>query len=305
MSDFIKSLPAWSGSTFTKKLNSQVPPILDPTKVSLPKPFVAIVTGSSRGIGSGIAKCFALAGATGLILTARTPGSCQKTLEECRRVSPHADELKIETFYGDNGDETHAKSIADIIKQDFDGNLNFLANNAGFLLVDSTAFNKVAEINNSNIEAMTQTCYIGRFYMIKHLMPYLLAGPPNKTRAIANISSIGGHVSGPLGYSISCLATNRLSQRVDESYADQGVCCYAVHPGAVWSDGPKEGLPERMRDFSKDSQDLCGSFLVWLVKERRQWLSGRYVDATWDVEELVQREKEIIEGDKLKMRMVV
>ncbi|KAF2168506.1 hypothetical protein M409DRAFT_21255 [Zasmidium cellare ATCC 36951] len=305
MSDFIKSLPSWAGTTFTKKTNSQVPPILDPTKVTLPKPFVAIVTGSSRGIGSGIAKCFAQAGATGLILTARTQGSCAKTEDECRRVSPHPSSLKISTFYGDNGDEAHATAIASLIETEHDGKLNLLVNNAGFLLVDGTAFEKVADINCPNIEAMTQTCYVGRFYMTKHLMPYLLSGAPDKLRAIANISSVGGHVSGPLGYSISCLATNRLSQRVDESYADQGLCCYAVHPGAVWSDGPKEYLPPRMKDFSNDSQDLCGSFLVWLCKERRQWLSGRYVDATWDVEELVQREGEIVEGDKLKMRMVV
>lgn len=133
----------------------------------------------------------------------------------------------------------------------------------------------------------------------------LLAGDKDKSRSIINISSIGSHVSGPLGYSIASLATNRLSQRINESYADQGVCSYAVHPGAVWSDGPKEYVPQRMKDFSNDSQDLCGSFLVWLVKERRQWLSGRYVDSTWDVEELVAREKEIVEGDKLKMRLVV
>ncbi|KAK4504394.1 hypothetical protein PRZ48_005310 [Zasmidium cellare] len=306
MSDFIKSLPAWTGTTFTKKLNSQVPPSLDPTKVTLPKPFVAIITGSSRGIGSGIAKCFAQAGATGLILTARTAGSCQRTEDECRKVSPlPKDDLKISTFYGDAGTESHALSLADIIKTNHDGKLNLVVNNAGFLLADGTAFNKVADINPVNVTAMNAVCYLGRFYMTKHLMPYLLAGGADKLRAIAHISSVGGHVSGPLGYSIACLATNRLAQRTDESYADQGLCCYAVHPGAVWSDGPKEHIPARMREFSHDSQDLCGSFLVWLVKERRRWLSGRYVDSTWDAEELEGKREEIVEGDMLKMRMVV
>jgi hypothetical protein len=34
-------------------------------------------------------------------------------------------------------------------------------------------------------------------------------------------------------------------------------------------------------------------------------LGGRYVSATWDVEKLESMREEIVEGDKLKMRMVV
>lgn len=29
-----------------------------------------------------------------------------------------------------------------------------------------------------------------------------------------------------------------------------------------------------------DSPDLCGGFVVWLTKGKRDWLSGRYVSAT-------------------------
>ena len=54
-----------------------------------------------------------------------------------------------------------------------------------------------------------------------------------------------------------------------------------------------------------DTPELCGGFLVWITKGQRSWLSGRYLSATWDVDELEARQEEIVKGDKLKMRMVV
>lgn len=54
-----------------------------------------------------------------------------------------------------------------------------------------------------------------------------------------------------------------------------------------------------------DDPGLAGGFLTWLTKEKREWLSGRYVSATWDVEELEQQKEDIVAKDKLKMRMVV
>lgn len=55
----------------------------------------------------------------------------------------------------------------------------------------------------------------------------------------------------------------------------------------------------------KDSPELCGGFLVWLTKGARTWAGGRYLSATWDVDELEARKDEIVNGDKLKLRMVL
>ena len=65
------------------------------------------------------------------------------------------------------------------------------------------------------------------------------------------------------------------------------------------------GMPEHFKAACNDHPGLCGAFLVWLAKERRGWLSGRYVSANWDAEELERRRKEIVGKDMLKMRMVV
>jgi hypothetical protein len=54
-----------------------------------------------------------------------------------------------------------------------------------------------------------------------------------------------------------------------------------------------------------DTPDLCGGFVVWLTKGQRTWLGGRYVSATWDVAELETMKDAIVQGDKLKQRLVV
>ena len=40
-------------------------------------------------------------------------------------------------------------------------------------------------------------------------------------------------------------------------------------------------------------------------RERREWLSGRYVDCRWDVEALLAKKQEILDGDKLKVNLIV
>jgi hypothetical protein len=54
-----------------------------------------------------------------------------------------------------------------------------------------------------------------------------------------------------------------------------------------------------------DTAELAGDAMSWLTQERREWLGGRYVSVTWDMEELLQKREEIVRKDKLKMRLAV
>jgi len=44
---------------------------------------------------------------------------------------------------------------------------------------------------------------------------------------------------------------------------------------------------------------------VWLIGEHREWLGGRYVSCQWDIDELLARRREIVDGDKLKVKLIV
>ena len=151
---------------------------------------------------------------------------------------------------------------------------------------------------------MMQVNYVGKFLTIKYLLPLLLSSPQG-AKAIVNVTSFASHFANmPLGFGISELANNRLTEGVAELHKAQGIVAYAVHPGMILTT-PPPGLPQHCLDQLHDSPGLCGAFLIWLVKEQREWLSGRYMSANWDVEELEAKKEEIIREDKLKFRMVV
>ena len=64
------------------------------------------------------------------------------------------------------------------------------------------------------------------------------------------------------------------------------------------------GGPATLQPFLVDAEDLCGAFCVWLTKDgegSKDWLSGRFLVANWDVDELEAKKDEIVERDTLKM----
>lgn len=54
-----------------------------------------------------------------------------------------------------------------------------------------------------------------------------------------------------------------------------------------------------------DTPQISADTIVYLTAEKRQWLSGRYINCTWDMPELLAQEEEIVKGDKLKVRIVL
>jgi hypothetical protein len=52
-----------------------------------------------------------------------------------------------------------------------------------------------------------------------------------------------------------------------------------------------------------DTPEIASDTICFLAAKKRYWLAGRYIDCTWDMEELLNREKEIVDGDKFKMKM--
>jgi hypothetical protein len=54
-----------------------------------------------------------------------------------------------------------------------------------------------------------------------------------------------------------------------------------------------------------ETTELSADTIVYLTKERREWLAGRYINCTWDMPELMAQKDEIIQGDKLKVRLVL
>ena len=66
-----------------------------------------------------------------------------------------------------------------------------------------------------------------------------------------------------------------------------------------------KSIPSHLVASLIDAPELAAHTIVWLINERRDWLAGRYFSSNWDVEAVLARKQEIVDGDKLKVRMVV
>jgi uncharacterized protein YecT (DUF1311 family) len=54
-----------------------------------------------------------------------------------------------------------------------------------------------------------------------------------------------------------------------------------------------------------DNPSMTGDFIAFLTQSQRAWLAGRYLSCTWDMEELLARQDEIVREDKLKVRLLL
>lgn len=87
-------------------------------------------------------------------------------------------------------------------------------------------------------------------------------------------------------------------------YQKEGLIAIVIHPGEVLTDMTL-GVPEQYLNLFVDKPELTGDALVWLSKERREWLNGRFVCVNWDVAQLEAKKDEIVERDLLKFRLTL
>ena len=161
----------------------------------------------------------------------------------------------------------------------------------------------------------------GTYLVAHHFLPLLRDGNDAKTFIVVNsLASLitSGHIANT-AYCVSKLAQARLVEYVAEQYGHEGVLAVAVHPGAVLTEmaaqtAPESMMPCRCAAFTAsntvltitdltDDVGLCGAFCVWLSKEKRMWLNGRLLSATWDVDELFEKKEKIVAEDLLKISL--
>lgn len=87
-------------------------------------------------------------------------------------------------------------------------------------------------------------------------------------------------------------------------YSTQGLLAISLDPGGVFTDMAANS-PAHIQALLIDTPELSADTLVWLTKDRKEWLAGRVMIVNWDVEELVAKKEEVVKGDKLKVRLVV
>jgi len=61
-----------------------------------------------------------------------------------------------------------------------------------------------------------------------------------------------------------------------------------------------KNMPKHTHHLFINKAEMAGGYCVWLATEKADFLRGRYSSCSWDVGELKNHEKAIIDGDLLK-----
>jgi 2-keto-3-deoxy-L-rhamnonate aldolase RhmA/NAD(P)-dependent dehydrogenase (short-subunit alcohol dehydrogenase family) len=219
--DFVHGAAKMTASRFALK-----PPSGKPVPSPL-KGTVALVTGTSRGIGPEIVKALLDAGASRIYCAARNPDSTRRLVARAPR--------KLVPLALDVTDEAQVKAAAKQCKD-----VTLLVNNAGvnfntpLFAIDGTA----------NARAEIETNYFGTLGMCRAFAPVLKR---NGGGTIVNMLSILANMNLPLMGSLCASKAAELSmtQAMRAELAGQGIRVMSVQPGAVDTDmtrdfeGPK------------------------------------------------------------------
>ncbi|WP_185983107.1 SDR family oxidoreductase [Aureimonas mangrovi] len=180
-----------------------------------------LITGASSGIGVGIARELAAAGAT-LMLGARRTDRLDALAEELR-----ANGARVETQRLDVTDRADVQRFADAGRERL-GRVDAIVNNAGIMPLSPMASLKVDEW-----DAMVDVNIKGVLYGIAAVLPEMTA---RGSGHVVNIASIGALAVSPTAavYCATKFAVRAISDGLRQEHSDIRVTC--IHPGVVESE---------------------------------------------------------------------
>ncbi len=190
---------------------------------------VALITGSSRGIGRATAYEFAKRGYD-VVINYRTN---KKPAEDLiRRIKADFD-VKTALFCADVSDENSIKLMVDEIKKDF-GRIDVLVNNAG-IAIDCEFKDKTVD----NFLKTLKVNLIGPFIMAKYVAPIMLEQKEGKIINVSSNNATTCFYPTSADYDASKAALDNLTKNMAIEYSPY-INVNAVAPGWVNTDMNKD-----------------------------------------------------------------
>lgn len=237
------------------------------------KDKVAVITGSSRGIGAAIAEAFFRNGAKVALLDIN--------IKACRERALALDDsgTGVIALEADVTDETQVQNAVDQILERFE-RINILVNNAGVL-----HHVPITEKTVADFEKIMKVNLTGAFIMCKAVVPVMKKIGGGK---IVNMASLGGRTGRPgvaVDYGASKAGIIGLTQTLAREAGPDGIYVNAIAPGPILTELTKQ-VPKEVfatwnvgRAVNKDGlpEDVANAAL-FLASEMADWITGVTLD---------------------------
>ncbi|MFB5759591.1 SDR family oxidoreductase [Paenibacillus medicaginis] len=230
---------------------------------------VAIITGSSRGIGRAIAEQLSDLGAKVIVNYSSSPDEAAAVVEAIIQkggdaIAVHADLGKVHEI-----EEMFAKTLARF------GRVDILINNAAVMMT-----NPLAEVTEAEYDKQFAVNVKGIFFACQQAMKHM----ENHGR-IVNISTAGTKLMFPemSVYTSTKGAVEQLTRQLAKEFGPKQITINAVAPGPVFTEHFKEDKTEQEIEFMKSMnafgrigmpQDIA-NVIEFLVSDQSQWVTGQ------------------------------
>jgi short-subunit dehydrogenase len=202
----------------------------------LPDGAVVLVTGSSRGLGFGIASRFAKSKRIRLVLTARKAEELELAKAKLLKLHKHMQPEDIHVIAADLADPSECKRLIGEILARF-GRIDVLVNNAGIIEVGPAQVQPIEAFER----AMQINC-MAALHTTWAALPHLRQQQPlagSRRAAIVNIASIGGKIAVPhmLPYTTAKFALVGFSEGLHAELHRDNILVTTVCPGLMRTGG--------------------------------------------------------------------
>ncbi|MGN0155592.1 MAG: SDR family NAD(P)-dependent oxidoreductase [Lachnospiraceae bacterium] len=239
------------------------------------KDKVAIVTGSTSGIGVGIARLFAAEGAKVVI--------CGRREEKGQAVVDSIAKEGGEAWYHFM-DMTVMESVDKLFEDTAEkyGKIDILVNNAANVgLKDG----RVDELTLEMWDAVFQSDMRGTFYATKCVLPYMQKNEGGSIINIGSMASCAGDL-GSTAYACAKAGVDMLTQSTALQYGKQNIRCNCVRPGLIVTPENEAHVPQALKDIFLSNimvnrygcpEDI-GHMCVYLASDESAYVSGQIVN---------------------------
>jgi 3-oxoacyl-[acyl-carrier protein] reductase len=231
---------------------------------------VALVTGASKGIGAGIAKALARAGASVVVNYASSKSGADKVVDAIAKAGGKAIAEK-----GDVAETAEAKKLIDAALKHY-GRLDIVVNNSGVF-----EMKPIEEITDEHFHRQFNINVLGLLHVTQAAVPHLHEGA-----SIINVSSVISRLTPPGSavYTGTKGAIDAITGVLARELAPRGIRVNAVNPGLVETEGThsagiigtdfEKGLVAQTPLGRTGQPDDIADVVVFLASDASRWMTG-------------------------------
>lgn len=244
------------------------------------EPKVAIITGSSRGIGAKTAKLFAQRGYAVVINYLNSSSKAEALKSEIQNLDVPC--IAIQADVSKEDDVARLFQEAEQL-----GSLDVLVNNAGILDIQA----KLLDISIERFRKVLNTNVISCFLCTKEAAKRMSTKNGGQGGSIVNVSSGAAKTGSPneyIDYASSKGAIDTFTVGAAKELAEEGIRVNGVRPGLIYTDmHASGGEPQRVRRLQDKiplkrggKPEEVAEAIYWLACDKSSFVTGSFIDTT-------------------------